>query len=61
MLIWFFLLQSGDAGRASAFFFLNPILGLFLGALLLGEPLHRFDLVGTLGVAVGIYLVQRPR
>lgn len=59
MIIWFTLLRSGDAGKASAFFFLNPVLGLFLGALLLGEPLHAFDLVGTVGVALGIYMVQR--
>lgn len=59
MLIWFFLLRSGDAARASAFFFLNPVLGLFLGALLLGEPLLLQDFAGTVGVAAGIYLVQR--
>ena len=59
MLIWFWLLTHGDATRASAFFFLNPILGLFLGALLLGEPLTAVDFAGSAAVAVGIYLVQR--
>jgi drug/metabolite transporter (DMT)-like permease len=59
MLIWFWLLRAGDAARASAFFFLNPVLGLFLGALLLGEPLRGLDFAGTAGVALGIYLVQR--
>jgi len=59
MIIWFQLLRAGDASRASAFFFLNPVVGLFLGALLLGEPMHTFDFVGTVGVAIGIYLVQR--
>jgi drug/metabolite transporter (DMT)-like permease len=37
MLIWFWLLSHGDATRASAYFFLNPVLGVFLGALFLGE------------------------
>lgn len=60
MLIWFFLLRSGEASRASAFFFLNPLFGLLLGALLLGEPLRPFDFLGAAGVALGIYLVQRP-
>jgi len=58
MLIWFFLLRSGEAARASAFLFLNPVLGLFLGRLLLGEPLRPTDFVGSAGVALGIFLVQ---
>ncbi len=61
MLIWFFLLRSGDAGKASAFFFLNPVFGLFLGALLLDERVRALDLLGTAGVATGIWLVQRAR
>lgn len=60
MSIWFYLLRSGEATRASSYFFLNPIFGLFLGALLLAEPIHGLDIAGTLGVALGIYLVQRP-
>ena len=59
MTIWFLLLRGGDAARASSYFFLNPIFGLFLGALLLAEPLHFLDFVGTIGVAAGIYLVNR--
>jgi drug/metabolite transporter (DMT)-like permease len=61
MSIWFHLLRSGDATRASSYFFLNPIFGVFLGAALLAERVHPLDIVGTLGVALGIYLVQRPR
>jgi drug/metabolite transporter (DMT)-like permease len=59
MLIWFWLLGHGDATRASAYFFLNPILGIFLGALLLGEPLQARDFAGAAVVAAGIWLVQR--
>lgn len=59
ILIWFWLLDHGDASRASAWFFLNPIVGLLLAALLLGEPLDGQDLLGAAGVAAGIYLVQR--
>ena len=60
MSIWFYLLRSGDVTRASSYFFLNPIFGLFLGAALLAEPVHLLDIAGTAGVALGIYLVQRP-
>ncbi|HEY3368417.1 MAG TPA: EamA family transporter [Symbiobacteriaceae bacterium] len=59
MLIWFFLLRNGDAGRASVFLFLNPVLGLFLGALMLGEPLRPLDFACTAVIALGIWLVQR--
>ncbi|MBI2205985.1 MAG: DMT family transporter [Candidatus Rokubacteria bacterium] len=59
MLLWFWLLDHGDASRASAWFFLNPILGLAFGSLLLGEALTVSDLLGAAGVAIGIWLVQR--
>jgi drug/metabolite transporter (DMT)-like permease len=59
MMAWFWLLSHGDATRASAWFFLNPVLGLFLGALILGEPLRLQDFAGGAVVAVGIYVVQR--
>ena len=59
MLLWFWLLRHGDATRASAWFFLNPVIGVFLGAVVLGEPLRGPDFLGTATVALGIYLVQR--
>lgn len=59
MAVWFFLLRNGDASRAGSFFFLNPIFGLILGAVLLGESFYATDIIGIIGVAAGIYLVQR--
>jgi drug/metabolite transporter (DMT)-like permease len=59
MIIWFYLLRAGGASRASTFLFLNPVLGIFLAALLLNEPLRGKDFVGGFGVALGIYLAQR--
>jgi drug/metabolite transporter (DMT)-like permease len=59
MLLWLWLLRHGDATRASAWWFLNPVLGLFLAALVPGEPLSLIDLGGAAVVAAGIYLVQR--
>ena len=58
-LLWYWLLRNGDASRASAYFFLNPVLGVFLGGLLLGEPLRAADFAGAAVVGLGIYLVQR--
>ena len=59
MMLWLWLLGHGDATRAGAWFFLNPVLGLFMAALVLGEPLHAQDFLGGLVVAAGIYAVQR--
>jgi drug/metabolite transporter (DMT)-like permease len=59
MLLWFWLLDHGDATRASAWFFLNPVLGLLFAAILLGESISGNDVAGTAAVAAGIYLVQR--
>lgn len=61
MLLYLFLLRRGDASRANTFLFLNPVFGLFLGALILAEPLRPVDFLGTLGVALGIWLVLRAR
>jgi len=35
------------------------VIGVFLGAAVLGEPLRAPDFLGTATVALGIYLVQR--
>ncbi|HEY1907434.1 MAG TPA: DMT family transporter, partial [Myxococcaceae bacterium] len=56
--LWFWLLRHGEASRVSAFYFLTPIFGLALGALLLGEPVRPLDGLGLAAVAVGIVLVQ---
>jgi drug/metabolite transporter (DMT)-like permease len=61
MLLYMFLLRHGDASKANTFLFLNPVFGLLLGAVLLGEPLGIMELIGTIGVAFGIYLVLRSK
>jgi probable blue pigment (indigoidine) exporter len=59
--LWFWLLRHGEASRVSAFYFLTPILGLGLGALLLGESVRPLDGLGLAAVAAGIVLVQSAR
>jgi probable blue pigment (indigoidine) exporter len=59
--LWFWLLRHGEASRVSAFYFLTPIFGLALGALLLGETVRPLDGVGLAAVAAGIVLVQSSR
>ncbi len=59
-LIWFWLLKQGEASVVSSYYFLTPIMGLALAALLLGEPFGLRDAIGLVAVAVGIALINRP-
>ena len=56
-MLWFWILQHGEASRVSAYFFLTPVFGLLLGALLLGEPLTAMDGVALVVIATGLWLV----
>ena len=58
-LLWFWLLTHGEASRVSAFYFLTPVFGLALAALLLREPVGVRDIGGLIAIALGISLVQR--
>ncbi len=56
--LWLWLLRHGEASRVSAFYFLTPIFGLGLGALLLHERVSWADGIGLAAVVLGITLVQ---
>lgn len=59
MAIWLWLLQRGEASRVSAYYFLTPIFGLAISAVLLGDQLGVRDGFGLLLVGSGIFLVNR--
>ena len=58
-LLWFWLLTHGEASRVSAYYFLTPVFGLAIAAVLLHEPVYLRDLAGLAAIALGITLVQR--
>ena len=58
-LLWFWLLERGEASTVSSYYFLTPIFGLGLAALLLGEPFGPRDGIGLVAVAAGIALINR--
>ncbi len=60
-LIWFLLLDRIGPIRAATFHFLNPVFGVAIAALLLGEQLGIWDAVGVLVVTFGILAVQLAR
>lgn len=57
-LIWFALVGRIGAIKASAFHFLNPAFGVIIAALLLGERIGLFDIIGVIIAAIGILAVQ---
>ncbi|MFT7594062.1 MAG: drug/metabolite transporter (DMT)-like permease [Paracoccaceae bacterium] len=59
--IWFLLLDRIGPIRAATFHFLNPVFGVAIAAVLLGEPLGAWDGVGVLIVTLGILTVQLAR
>lgn len=59
--LWFYLLTRSSATAASSLHFLMPPLGLFFGWLLLGETVPPLDIVGIVPIALGIWLVTRPK
>lgn len=58
-LLWFWLLKQGEASVVSSYYFLTPITGLALAALLLSEPFGLRDALGLVAVAIGIALINR--
>lgn len=59
--IWVVLLNRIGAVRAATFHFLNPVFGVAIASLLLGESLGLLDLIGVGVVTLGILAVQLSR
>ncbi|WP_271951694.1 DMT family transporter [Ruegeria faecimaris] len=59
--IWFLLLDRIGATRAATFHFLNPVFGVTIAAILLGEKLGPLDAVGVFITTLGILAVQLSR
>ena len=60
-LVWFMLMDRIGAVKAATFHFLNPVFGVAVAALVLGEVLRIWDLVGVVIVTLGILAVQLSR
>ncbi len=60
-LVWFALIRVYPASTLSTFTFLTPLFGLLFGAILLGERVSPALLLSLALVAIGIWLVNRPR
>ena len=59
--LWFWLLQSEDAGRLSMFLFLIPVLGLLLGVIAFGERTGWLEGTGVAIIVSGLVAVSREK
>ena len=57
--LWLGLVASGEAGRASAYIFMVPVLAVLLGVLLRDEAFRAVQVAGSLLVVLALYLVNR--
>ena len=59
--IWFKLVTRMGATRAATFHFLNPFFGVAIAAVVLGEGLSQYDIIGVTVITAGILAVQLSR
>ena len=57
-LVWFLLVGRIGAVKAATFHFLNPFFGVAVAAVLLGESLGHWDILGVAIIAAAILAVQ---
>ena len=61
--LWGVLLKYNPVSRVSVFGFMNPVFGVLLSALILGESaqaLSIYALAALVLVSMGIYVVNKP-
>mgnify|MGYP000138532677 CR=1 FL=1 len=56
--IWFKLVERIGTIKGAAFHFLNPFFGVAIAALMLGEHVNGWDIVGVATIMIGILAVQ---
>ncbi len=59
--LWYKGLEFVPAGTVAVFYFLQPVVGTALGALLLGEQVGTEFVVGSLLIGVSVWIVSRDR
>ncbi|GAB2699266.1 DMT family transporter [Paenibacillus thermoaerophilus] len=60
-LVFYRLIDSGEAGRMASFTFLIPLVAILIGTLFLGEPFTAALAAGLLMIVASIYLVNRKK
>jgi drug/metabolite transporter (DMT)-like permease len=59
-IIWNYGIQTVGAVRTATYQNLVPVLGIFFGVVLMGDPLGWLQYVGSAAVIIGIIITRRP-
>ncbi len=59
-LFWYDALAHIDASEVAAFIYVEPVVTVFVAAMLLSEPFTPATFLGGLTILLGVYLVNRP-
>ncbi|MGG1617279.1 DMT family transporter [Paenibacillus sp. NRS-1782] len=60
-LLYFTLVNSGDASKVASYTFLVPVISVFVSSLVLHEAITAFLLIGLVLIGLSIYLVNRRK
>lgn len=55
---YIYILQKWPASKAGTYAYINPVVGVFLGAVILGEPVSTYVFISAIIILGGVFLVQ---
>jgi drug/metabolite transporter (DMT)-like permease len=58
---YIYVLQKWPATKASTYAYVNPVVAVLLGAIILGEPITLFMVMGMVVILSGVFMVQRSK
>jgi drug/metabolite transporter (DMT)-like permease len=60
--VWAQLLKHNPVGKISVYCFLNPVFGVILSGIILGDEFMNLNTLAALVlVSLGVYIVNRPQ
>lgn len=55
---YIYVLQKWPASKAGTYAYVNPVVGIFLGAVFLDEPVSSYVFLSAIIILAGVFLVQ---
>jgi len=58
---WYYSIKLINVSKASTILMLSPVISMFLGVLIFGEPTPEFQLIGSGLILIGCYLINQVK
>jgi len=58
---YIYILQKWPASKAGTYAYVNPVVGVILGAVMLGEPVSPYVFISAIIILSGVFLVQMSK